>query len=361
MFHFLLFSFLFWRIFLFAASLFGEKILALRQGFLGLIPWANFDGVHYLSIAQNGYFQYQQAFFPLFPILIRVASKIFVGNYLIISLIIVYLSLIILLILFWKLLRLDFGENIAKDSILFLLFFPSAFFFGSIYTESLFLMLVLAAFYAARKKRWLLVGVLGGLASATRLAGICLLPTLLWEYIEQKEFKIKNLKSNILWLILIPLGLFIYMFYLWRNFGDPLYFFHVQPAFGAQRSGGEIILLPQVIWRYLKIFATVSPKTYDFWPAVWEMVSLAICYLLLAISIKKKVRFSYVLFAFLAVTLPTLTGTLSSMPRYILVAFPMYIVLGMIKNKVVKTSLLVIFSLLLMLFTILFTRGYWVS
>ncbi|MFH1289096.1 MAG: hypothetical protein ABIH88_00055, partial [Patescibacteria group bacterium] len=38
---------------------------------------ANFDGMHYLSIAKHGYGIYQQAFFPLYPKLIALLSSIF--------------------------------------------------------------------------------------------------------------------------------------------------------------------------------------------------------------------------------------------------------------------------------------------
>ena len=38
-----------------------------------LFPWANFDGIHYLNIAQYGYIN-QARFFPLFPLGISVLS-----------------------------------------------------------------------------------------------------------------------------------------------------------------------------------------------------------------------------------------------------------------------------------------------
>jgi len=252
----------------------------------------------------------------------------------------------------------------------------------------------LASFYAARIKKWWLAGLLGGLASATRLVGIVLLPALLWEWWQEKvkspfgprssgrgqkslayppgQAKVKTATKNLKLstalsilhspvLYLVPLGLIAYMVYLQLNFDDWLYFWHVQPVFGAERSGSGFVLLPQVIWRYLKILFTTSFYHYNFWVAVWELGSVVIGCGLWVVGLLKKIRVSYMIFSFFAIIIPTLTGTFSSMPRYILVAFPMFIVLGLIKNKPLKITLSVTCYLLSAIFTILFTSGRWVS
>jgi len=95
--------------------------------------------------------------------------------------------------------------------------------------------------------------------------------------------------------------------------------------------------------------------------AFWELSSVVIGYWLLVIGYIKRIRISYLIFSFLAITIPTFTGTFSSMPRYVLVAFPLFIVLGLIKNKLMKIFLLSIFFLLLSIFTLLFTSGHWVA
>src|SRR4030042_2473530 len=53
-----------------------------------IVSKANFDGIFYLRIAQNGYSQFEQAFFPLYPFLIKSLSPIFANNLLITGLII---------------------------------------------------------------------------------------------------------------------------------------------------------------------------------------------------------------------------------------------------------------------------------
>lgn len=354
-----------WRLFLFIPAIIAPFLIQQRLGFIGSSPWANFDGIHYLSIAQNGYFQFEQAFFPVFPLLIRMISFVVWGNYLIAGIVIVYSALFLFLLLFYKLLLIDFNEKTVRWILLFTLFFPTAFFFGAIYTESFFLLLVISSFYFARKKRWLLAGMFAGIASGTKLIGIFLLPALLFELYTVYKKKLFT-KKHILSLGIVGItsisGVAFYMFYLWRVYGDPLLFIHAQPAFGANRTGGTIILLPQVLFRYIKIFMTVPFSHYDFWIALLEFSLLFLgLFLLFWGLLQKKIRISYLLFALLAIIGPTLTGSLSSIPRYVLAAFPLYIFLGMIKSTRIKIILLIVCSIFLIVLTGYFLQGYFIS
>jgi Gpi18-like mannosyltransferase len=354
-----------WRVFLFLPYFLGQLFLPQRTGYIGPTVWANFDGVHYLSIAQNGYFQYEQAFFPLFPMLIKYFAFVTGGNYVIAGIFIVHIALFIWLFLLYKLFQLDFTDGVVQWTLIFYIFFPSGFFFGSVYTETLFLCLTVGAFYAARKENWLLAGVLTGLASATKLIGIFLLPALLYEFYytyKKQTFSLRHLRNLLGLGVLSISGLCSYMTYLWYAYKDPLFFIHAQPAFGANRTGGTIILLPQVLYRYIKIFMTVSFSNYDTWIALLEFIGLVVFLVLICYGIyQRKIHLSYFIFAILAIIGPTLTGSLSSMPRYTLVVFPVFILFGLLKNKSIKVMLLLVFILLLTILTVYFTRGYFIA
>lgn len=358
-------SFIVWRLILTLAALMSLKLIPLRFGFLGggeenylvnplLWGWANMDGVHYLSIAQNGYFQFEQAFFPLYPLLIRLVAVLIGDNYLLVGLFISHLSFLGSLIIFYKLLEEQFSLKVAKWAIFLLLVFPTSFFFAGVYTESLFLLFTMGSIYSVVKKKWLLAGILAALASATRLVGIFLLLVLFYEWWREK-------KKSILSLLVALIGsggLLSYMFYLWRTYADPLMFFHVQPAFGAGRSGEGIILIPQVFYRYFKIFLTAE-FSYDYLVAVFEATSFAFVLFLLLRSFKK-ISPSWQIFAWFSLLTPTLTGSLSSMPRYILTVFPLFIVLAN-ESRSIKIIYLIISSFLLLLATMFFFRGYFLS
>lgn len=327
------------------------------QDLLGLLfwHWANFDGEHYLWIAKNGYREFEYAFFPVFPLIIR-ATAFITHNVLLSGLLVTTLSSFLLLLILYKLFLLDFKENIVFLGLILFLSFPAAFFLVSIYSESFFLCLVASSLLAARKKKFFLASMLGIIASATRLVGIFLIPALL--LIWMREMKDKR---PLFFISLVPLGLIFVIIFNWLQAGDPLNFIHVQPGFGAGRSGTDLILLPQVIYRYFKIFITVSPLSYSFFISFQEFI-LTIFVFGTLITAVKKIRPEYLLFSLGAILTPTLTGTFSSMPRYVLAAFPIFFILASIIRHKLKVWLMVFFMFLLeILNVVLFINGYWVS
>lgn len=336
--------------------------LLVKYGHPLYYSWANFDGVHYLGIAQDGYWaQFTQAFFPLYPLLVDWLTKL-TRSYLLSGLLISHVSLGVAIYFLYELLSMDYSKVVAKRTILFLLLFPTSFYFGAVYTESLFLLLIVASLYAMRKGMQTEAIVLAAFASATRIIGVFLLFALVYEKFVQlgREIRLKDIPKY------LPFsgaagGLLGYMWYLGQNFSDPLYFLNAQPAFGADRSSDKLILLYQVIFRYAKMFATIDWRSLLFYTVNLEFWSAMIFLALLIIAWRQKVRLSYLLFAAPAYLLPTLTGTFSSMPRYVLVLFPAFIVLAKIKNKSWSRLILVVSAILLAINTLLFTRGYWIA
>lgn len=347
-----------WRVFLGAIEFFTARFIFFRRFFLGPLLWANFDGGHYFSIADTGYHTYQQAFFPLYPILISLLSRS-VGIPLVPGgLIISHIAFFIGLIFFYKLAILE-KVNHPFWSVIFLLLFPTSFFFASVYTESLFLVLSVSSVYFLKRKKLLVSGVLGMLASSTRLFGIFLLIFPIAEYLKQQKKEGRFL--YLLPMLLIPLGLVAYMIYLQQTLGDPLAFFHLQPKFGAERSGGNIILLPQVLWRYLKILF-FSSFSLPYVIAAFELIVFVLGMFLLWIGWKKfRIKSEYLIFSLLILLVPTMTGTLSSIPRYAISAFPLFFVVGNMHNKWVKLGIAVIFAIGLVASTALFLSGYFVA
>lgn len=331
--------------------------------------WANFDGIHYLDIARRGYGISQQAFFPLYPKLLNFLTPVFQNKDLLSGIFISNFSFLIALYIFYKLIILDYSEKVADNSLVFLLVFPTSFFFGLVYSEGLFFLLTIACFYASRKEKWLLAGLLGLLAANARFIGIFLFPALICEWYGENKFK--NLKLNLstslrariknfLPILLVPFGLLSYMRFLWLNFNDPLMFIHTQPFFGAGRTGGKIVLLYQVFYRYLKMILTT--KFDPLYLTVWMELIVAVGFIILLVfSFSKKIRFSYLLFSIPAFLVPTLSGTFSSLPRYVLVLFPCFMCLGLIKNKIARNSLLLLFFLFFVISAVLFFKGYWIA
>ena len=359
-----------WQLVIVGITLASASILPLRETYLGggtqgylanpvLYSRANFDGVHYTRIAQNGYGYAQQAFFPLYPTVISAATKYFSSPEAA-GVVVSLASFTIGAIFFVKLLQLDESPSVIRLTILALLFFPVSFYFSFVYTEGLFFMFLILAFYSARTRRWWLAGLFGGLAAYTRFVGIFLLPALLIEWWQQEP------KSR-RWFDLLPIvgisaGLLLYMRFLIDTTRDPLAFIHIQKAFGQGR-GDKNILLYQVFWRYVKMIATVNRADPQYLTIILEAAT-GLLFLVTSIYSFVKTRLSYAVFTISAYLLPTLTGNFASLPRYALVCFPSFIIIGRflaathpINRKVLAISTLTLFFI----FLSLFVRGYWVS
>jgi len=165
-------------------------------------------------------------------------------------------------------------------------------------------------------------------------------------------------------LFLIPLGLGIYMIYLYRITGDPINFLNTISIFGDQRSA-SLIFLPQVFYRY--IFKILPNLSWGYFPVVFTTVlefGIANLFLLLIIVSFKKVRLDYVVFSFLTYLIPTFSGSFSSMPRYVLAAFPLFMMMTIYLIRWPKYLSYLVVALLILLQAVslsLFARGFWLS
>jgi hypothetical protein len=219
------------------------------------IHW-RWDAIHYYTISGDGYRDGGPlAFFPLVPLLIRLlafplngfqfqaaapigeadSAPLVAG---------VLLAAAASLAAFWLLYRLARFENgddgTARRAALYAAIFPLAFLYATPHTEALFLALSVGAFLAARQRYWIWAGVAAGLASATRPQGILLAPALAVE--AAMAWRRGELRGNDRWralagLALTPLGLLLFMVYLWNRTGDPFAFADAQESeWGRQRQ-----------------------------------------------------------------------------------------------------------------------------
>jgi len=380
--------FIIWKLLVIVFSNFGQLLFPLQTDFLGggllqylLHPnfWGfiNFDGEHYFSIARDGYMPLTYFYFPLYPILIKILAIVFGGSftaYAISGLLLSNLFLIIALVGIYKLGKLFYNEKSAFFSILLLLAFPTAFFLGSFYNDSLFLALAVWSFYFAIKKNWLPAIILTALASATRVVGIALAAGVFVEYLfgelrlnQLLPLRVGTCKVVAKGLIVGALsvsGLLIYMVYLQNQTGSALEFFNNVTIFGEQRSTA-FIMLPQVFYRYF--FKILPSINYNYFPAVFtaylEITSAIFAVIVITIIIFRS-RASFTVYSILAFIIPALSGSFSSMPRYLLVIFPIFLMAGKYLSIKSRSFAYTLFALLLLstFFAVsLFVRGYFVA
>ena len=135
-----------------------------------LNPWTSYDSLHYLSIARDGYAANTIAFFPLYPGLLQ----LFAPNWIAMTLWGVLLSnscFALALIVLARLTALDWNERIARRTLWALAFFPLSVFFSAIYTESVFLLCAVCAFWCARSRQFWWAGFWTLCAALTRNSG----------------------------------------------------------------------------------------------------------------------------------------------------------------------------------------------
>src|SRR6266851_4164976 len=178
--------------------------------------WARWDSDFFLRIAQNGYDDASAAFHPLYPALIAALGRVFFGHYVLAGLVISLLCCLGSFALLHRLAEERLGAEGARRSVLYLAVFPMALFLQAVYSESLFLLLVLAAFTLVERERFALGGLVAGLAILTRASGLALLPALVllaWRHRERR----RALAGIAL---ALPVAA-VYPLVLWRRFGAP--------------------------------------------------------------------------------------------------------------------------------------------
>ncbi len=187
--------------------------------------WANWDGRWYLSIAHLGYQgrPLATAFFPAYPVLLSIA-----GGSVAAGLFIAWGAYLIGMVYLWRLAADRYGHTAAWYSIVGLAAFPDAFFFGAVYSESLYVALAAATLYYAGRRRYGWAVGTAAAASATSVYGTLLTPALIIAMLRDGASR-RHWWSA---LLVAPAGLWAYMAFLTFRFGHPLLFDRVQSYWG---------------------------------------------------------------------------------------------------------------------------------
>ena len=315
--------------------------------------WYTWDAQHYVEIAMDWYTSstanernLQIVFFPLYPLLIKIVA-FFVGSHVVAGLLVSNLAFAGAAIYIYKLTRLDYDEDDSWRALVYLAIFPTAYFLHAIYTESLFLFLTIASFYYARRGNWALSGTAGLLASATRITGVVLIPALIVEYLAQKDYKIREMKKDAFWIGLTVLGFLFYLGINYVTFEDPFKFLEIQREHWGKRLdwpfNGFLLTYNTILSREPEIAMLNG----------WFEIFFVFLGLALSIFALLKVRVSYGVFALLSWIIMTSTWWWQSIPRYVLVIFPVFLSLSIMGrsrtvNFITTFSSILLYALLLM-------------
>lgn len=357
--------------------------------------FARHDSGWYYQIARYGYTEGASAyvsggrsgiaFFPAYPILMsyvgralgRRPADLYIGG-----LIVSWVAFVIAMIGMYCLARLDLPKRRAERAVLLTAIFPFGFYFGAVYTEALFLAAAVWCFYLFRTKRWLLGGLCGALATATRANGVLMWPALAWivwrqlreerpdptapeetrpDFAASARSSAARASADVgLWwaalgLLLVPAGIGAYSFYIYQLTGNPLEWAATIQRWGYYPGGSPLNI-------FLGVGRALLTHPYAFL-AGERMAPYDTLNGLAAFAAVVSVPFvwwrlgaAYGWFMAANLWLPLSSGQIEGLGRYVAVLFPLFIWLASLRSRRISTAIIVVFAMLYALCMALFTN-----
>jgi hypothetical protein len=315
------------------------------------------DSAWYEDIMRHGYDAgHSVAFFPLYPLLVRGLLLVAPERWLYdLGVLVNHLLFAAALVLVWLYAESLGGPAIARRAIIWLGLFPTSFFFSAAYSESLFLLLGAGTLLFLQRGRYGAAGLMGGLATLTRPTGIILAVPCLVDLIGRRDIGWRRLLP----FLLIPMGIASYMAYLAWRFGDPMRFVHVE-------GGGwdhAWMLPPLALLRSIQL--SVSGELHGVTALMNGVNTLAAIGAIAAAVLLWRWDQRGAAFVMAGVLLPLTMGVAGmptlSLARYVVVLFPLFILLGRWTERWWQQAVVVmLFVPAQILLAMLFVQWYWV-
>jgi Mannosyltransferase (PIG-V) len=281
------------------------------------------DAAWFLAIATRGYdpSDGSAAFFPLYPTAIAVLDRFPGVGPLGAALLVSNACMAGALVMLHALSRLEgMTREAARSTVMFVALFPTAFFLLAPYSESLFLLLAISAFWFARRDRWWLAALTGALAAATRSVGIVLVLALAVEAVHRSREDRRPLIPRLAAACAIGLGPLLYLAWWWTRSGDAL------EPWSAQRNWQRELTVP---------VRTLVDAATDAWRlgGYWLLDALVVAVVIVAVIAGLRwLRPGYSTYALAGLLVPLTYAwpvrPLLSMPRFVLVLFPAFWVIA---------------------------------
>jgi hypothetical protein len=319
------------------------------------------------------------AFFPAYPLLMsyvgralgRRPADLYLGG-----IIVSWLAFVLAMIAVYRLARLDLPSRRAERAALLTAVSPFAFFFGTVYSEALFLASVVWSFYLFRTRHWVLGGLAGALATATRVNGILIWPALAWIVWRQlgprrgsdhdllravEAQRSADPRRDWIWaaagLLLVPAGIGLYCLYIYRLTGNPLEWAATIQRWGYYPGGSPIDALAglarALVTHPYAFLASERMAPYDTLNGLAGAAATAS-----VPFVWRRFGAAYGWFVAANLWLPLSSGQVEGLGRYVAVMFPLFIWLATVRSRFVSTSLVVAFAMLYVVCMALFTNLY---
>jgi len=343
--------------------------------------FAQWDSQWFLAIVEHGYdSQEKTAFFPLYPLVVRGLATV-TGSALVAGVLVSLVAGTIGVVLVGRIAEQVLGARVARDAVVLYALYPIAFVFTAVYSDGLFLALAAGCYLAAMRGQPLVAGLLGALATGTRLVGLALVPALLLLLWTERSSSPRQ-RAGLLAPLLTPAGLLLYAVYLRHRFGDWAVFAHAQRTFWFRHTahlgplGGAWQALTSAfhgaaeLGRHLPRAqgypAGLSrPDQYATWNVVHFALLLAALWLTWLVWRRLGAPLAVYSLTLLAITLsaPAEGVPLVSLPRFLLADFPLFIGLACltVERPRIRLPLLVGFAATGAAAAVAFSHHSWVA
>ena len=310
-------------------------------------PFARYDAGWYHGIASRGYLygaggRNNLAFFPVYPLLMRAGGTLLGGrqeDYYFAGIVISWLAFAAAMTVLYRLALLDLPRPTAIRAVMFTAAFPFAYFFGMVYSESLFLLTLALATYTLRTRRWLAAAISGAVMTATRVTGVMALPGLAyvaWRAAQDRPAQVRAVAAMAASLA----GIGIYCAFNYRVSGSPFAWYDAITFWGYHPGGdpfgGVLGLLRALVVRPYRFLATERMAPYDTLNALAALTALA-----LLPVIWRRFNLGYALIVLAGLLLPLSSGQFEGLGRYCSVQFPIAFALASFTGEVRQHVLLV--------------------
>lgn len=333
--------------------------------------WARWDAGWYWGISRHGYSirpgeQSSVAFFPAYPLLMRGLAPAF-GGPLLAGIAITAASGLAAVALFRSWAARFVPSAAAFLGVLCLILTPFSFFLmGAVYADALFLALALAAFLLLEKDHPVLAGLAGAGATACRPIGVAVVIGLAVRAMERRGVferdaplreRLERMRPSDAGVLLSGLGLVAYAALLWRRFDDPL-------AFAGQ--AGEWGQAPGLrTWLKFRFFEAFTQPALDiFHVRILIHAAMTVGAVCLLPMVVRRLGWGYGAYTAISIGIPVVSSAdFMGMGRYLLAAFPLFAVLGLLAHDRPKVAIpaLAASSLGLVVMASLFARWNYVS
>lgn len=304
------------------------------------------DAVWYARIAEQGY-TYSPvhksgiAFYPLYPLLIKLFALI-VGNVWVAGMLVSTICLFLAVGVLHLWLQQRGLERLTPRVTAFMLLFPWSLFFAAMYSESLYLLLALLTFLLYERRQWYGAALAIFLLTLCRPTGIVVVPcllVLLW------QFRTRDPRAYLPPIAgMAALAAFAaYQYVMFGTFTATLRAQAVRPWYRTLHQG------------LLDVTLHHRPGVPSWYLAI--MLLIGLIFLAAVPTVNRRIGPAYALFTALSVLMPASTG-LISLERFVIVAFPVFVVSAMARMRLRLVALLTVQAWLLLLFMAGFEAGW---